>query len=66
MNNIKRELEAYNMINEHGNIKVIKAMIQALKETNGNNVDLILELELMLKDALNNDIGKRDSLSSNN
>ena len=65
MNNIKRELEAYNMINEHGNIKVIKGMIQALKETNGS-VDMILELKQMLKDALNNDIGKRDSLNSNN
>jgi hypothetical protein len=65
MNNIKRELEAYNMINEHGNIKVIKGMIQVLKETNGN-VDMMLELEQMLKDALNNDIGKRDSLNSNN
>ena len=65
MNNIKRELEAYNMINEHGNIKVIKGMIQALKETNGS-VDMILELEQMLKDALNNDIGQRDSLNSNN
>ena len=65
MNNIKRELEAYNMINEHGNIKGIKGMIQVLKETNGS-VDSILELEEMLKDALNNDIGKRDSLNSNN
>tara|TARA_R100000781_G_scaffold65101_2_gene41002 strand:- start:286 stop:483 length:198 start_codon:yes stop_codon:yes gene_type:complete len=65
MNKIKRELEAYNMINEHGNIKVIKAMIKALQETN-ESVDMILELKQMLKEALNNDIGKRDSLNSNN
>lgn len=65
MNNIKRELEAYNMINEHGNIKVIKAMIKALQETNGS-VDMILELKQMLKEALNNDIEQRDTLNSNN
>jgi hypothetical protein len=65
MDNIKRQLEAYNMINEHGNIKVIKGMIQVLQETNGS-VDMILELKQMLKEALNNDIGKRDSLNSNN
>jgi phosphoenolpyruvate-protein kinase (PTS system EI component) len=65
MNNIKRQLEAYNMINEHGNIKVIKGMIQALKETNGS-VDMILELKQMLKEALNNDIEQRDTLNSNN
>ena len=65
MNNIKRQLEAYNMINEHGNIKVIKGMIQVLQETNGS-VDMILELKQMLKEALNNDIGNRDSLNSNN
>ena len=65
MNNIKRQLEAYNMINEHGNIKVIKGMIQVLQETNGS-VDMILELKQMLKEALNNDIKQRDTLNSNN
>ena len=64
-NKIKRELEVHRMINEHGNIKVIKGMIQVLQETNGS-VDMILELKQMLKEALNNDIGKRDSLNSNN
>ena len=65
MNNIKRELEAYNIINEHGSIKVIKAMIKTLQETNGS-VDMILELKQMLKEALNNDIKQRDTLNSNN
>jgi len=65
MKNIKRELEAYNLINEHGNIKVIKAMIKVLEETNGN-IDMILELKQMLIDALKDKIESRNSLDSNN
>lgn len=65
MKNIKRELEAYNLINEHGNIKVIKAMIKVLQETNGN-IDMILELKQMLIAALKDKIESRNSLDGNN
>ena len=62
MNNIKRELEAFNLINEHGKIKVIDAMIQALQETyedkfylqtlqeNKENLDMIVELKQLRKE----------------
>ena len=62
MNNIKRELEAFNLINEHGKIKVIDAMIQALHETyedkfylqtlqeNKENLETIVELKQLRKE----------------
>lgn len=64
MDNIKRQLEAYNMINEYGNIKVINGMIKALQETNGS-VDMIFELKQMLKEALKNKM-ECNTLNSNN
>ena len=64
MDNIKRQLEAYNMINEYGNIKVINGMIQVLQETN-DNVEILGELKQMLKEALKNKM-ECTTLNSNN
>jgi hypothetical protein len=64
MDNIKRQLEAYNMINEYGNIKVINGMIQVLQETN-DNVEILGELKQMLKEALKNKM-ECNTLNSNN
>ena len=64
MNNIKRDLEAYNLINEHGNIKVINGMIQALQETQGD-VEMIWELKQLLKEALKNKIEQQYIITDN-
>ena len=64
MNNIKRDLEAYNLINEHGNIKVIKGMIQVLQETEGD-VEIIWELKQLLKEALKNKIEQQYIITDN-
>ncbi len=60
-NKIKRELEAYRMINEEGHIEVIEAMIKALQETNGD-LEMIYDLKQLKSQYLKNRTEEYDNM----
>ena len=60
-NKIKRELEAYRMINEEGHVEVIEAMIKALQETNGD-LEMIYDLKQLKSQYLKNRTEEYDNM----